>query len=63
MRTVKAGAISVKPRYAGEGGELQPREMLDLTLMFNHDVIDGAPAARFSGRLAELMESARGLEV
>ncbi len=59
---VAVGGISVKPRYAGEGGELQPRDMLDLTLMFNHDVIDGAPAARFSSRLVELMESAHGLE-
>jgi pyruvate/2-oxoglutarate dehydrogenase complex dihydrolipoamide acyltransferase (E2) component len=37
--------------------------MLDLTLMFDHDVIDGAPAARFSARLIELMESAHGLEL
>jgi pyruvate/2-oxoglutarate dehydrogenase complex dihydrolipoamide acyltransferase (E2) component len=26
--------------------------------MFDHDVVDGAPAARFTARLAELMESA-----
>jgi pyruvate/2-oxoglutarate dehydrogenase complex dihydrolipoamide acyltransferase (E2) component len=59
---VAVGGISVKPRYAGEGDELQPREMLNLTLMFDHDVIDGAPAARFSARLIELMEAAHGLE-
>ena len=60
---VAVGGISRKPFYAGEGDELQPREMLDLTLMFDHDVIDGAPAARFSARLVELMESAHGLEL
>jgi len=59
---VAVGGISRRPLYTGEGDELQPREMLDLTLMFDHDVIDGAPAARFSARLIELMESAHGLE-
>lgn len=56
------GGISRRPFYSGEGGELQPRAILDLTLMFDHDVVDGAPAARFSARLIELMESAHGLE-
>ena len=60
---VAVGGISRKPFYTGEGDQLQPREMLDLTLMFDHDVIDGAPAARFSARLIELMESAHGLEL
>lgn len=58
---VAVGGISRKPLYVGEGDEVQPREILYLTLMFNHDVIDGAPAARFSARLIELMESAHGL--
>lgn len=58
---VAVGGISVKPVYAGDGAEPEPRQILDLTLMFNHDVIDGAPAARFSTRLIELMESADGL--
>lgn len=58
---VAVGGMSRKPRYAGEVGELQPRDMLDLTLMFDHDIIDGAPAARFSSRLIELMEAAHGL--
>ena len=60
---VAVGGISRRPSYTGAGGELQPREMLDLTLMFDHDVIDGAPAARFSARLIELMESAYGLDI
>jgi pyruvate/2-oxoglutarate dehydrogenase complex dihydrolipoamide acyltransferase (E2) component len=33
-----------------------------LTLVFDHDVIDGAPAARFVHRLAELIESGYGLD-
>lgn len=59
---VAVGGISRKPSYVGEGDTIQPREMLNLTLMFDHDIIDGAPAARFSARLIELMESAHGLD-
>ncbi len=33
------------------------REKLCLTLSFDHDIIDGAPAARFVRRLTELLES------
>jgi pyruvate/2-oxoglutarate dehydrogenase complex dihydrolipoamide acyltransferase (E2) component len=29
--------------------------------MFNHDVVDGAPAARSTRRLVELIESGYGL--
>ena len=37
------------------------REHLGLTVLFDHDVTDGAPVARFVARLQELMESAYGL--
>jgi pyruvate/2-oxoglutarate dehydrogenase complex dihydrolipoamide acyltransferase (E2) component len=43
-------------------GRIEPREILNLTVMFNHDVIDGAPATRFTRRLVELIESGYGLE-
>jgi pyruvate/2-oxoglutarate dehydrogenase complex dihydrolipoamide acyltransferase (E2) component len=36
--------------------------MLALTISVDHDVIDGAPAARFGARLAELIEGAAGLD-
>jgi len=42
-------------------GRIEPREILNLTLVFDHDVIDGAPAARFAQRLVELIESGYGL--
>jgi pyruvate/2-oxoglutarate dehydrogenase complex dihydrolipoamide acyltransferase (E2) component len=41
---------------------IEPRELLDLTIIFDHDVIDGAPAARFTRHLVELIESGYGLE-
>ena len=43
-------------------GRIELREILNLTVMFDHDVIDGAPAARFARRLVELIESGYGLE-
>ena len=42
-------------------GRIEPRQILSLTIIFDHDVIDGAPAARFARRLVELIESGYGL--
>lgn len=56
---VTVGGIVTKPRYIG--GDLRPREMLDLTISVDHAVVDGAPAARFARRLAERLERADGL--
>lgn len=53
------GGIAEKPGVVN--GRIEIREYLSLTLSFNHDVIDGAPAARFTQRLKELIESAYGL--
>jgi pyruvate/2-oxoglutarate dehydrogenase complex dihydrolipoamide acyltransferase (E2) component len=54
------GGISQKPRVVD--GEIATRELLDLTVTFDHDVVDGAPATRFVQRLGELIEDASGLE-
>lgn len=43
-------------------GHIQNREHLCLTVSFDHDVVDGAPAARFSQRLATLIQAGAGLE-
>ncbi len=53
------GGITEKPVF--ENGEVEIKEYLHLTLSVDHDVIDGAPLASFSSRLAELMESAFNL--
>lgn len=37
------------------------REFLCITLDFDHDIIDGAPAARFAQHLSDLIESGHGL--
>jgi pyruvate/2-oxoglutarate dehydrogenase complex dihydrolipoamide acyltransferase (E2) component len=53
------GGIARKPAVVE--GRIEPREILSLTVAFDHDVVDGAPAARFVRRLLELIESGYGL--
>lgn len=55
------GGIGTKPRLID--GELRSREFLSLTVTFDHDVVDGAPAARFVQRLSERLEAGHGLDV
>lgn len=50
---VVVGGISTSVDAHGRG----TRELLHLTLMFDHDIVDGAPAARFTARLRDLVES------
>jgi pyruvate/2-oxoglutarate dehydrogenase complex dihydrolipoamide acyltransferase (E2) component len=54
------GSIAWKPAVVE--GRIEPREILNLTAAFDHNVIDGAPATRFTRRLVELIESGYGLE-
>jgi pyruvate/2-oxoglutarate dehydrogenase complex dihydrolipoamide acyltransferase (E2) component len=56
---ITIGGIDTKPRYFD--GSLQPREMVDVTLSVDHDLIDGATAARFARRLVEYIEADDGL--
>ena len=53
------GGISKKPKVVD--GRTEIREFLSMTVMFDHDVIDGAPATRFIARLAELVQDGYGL--
>ena len=53
------GGIARKPGVFEERMEI--REYLSVTVSFDHDIIDGAPAARFTQRLKELIESCYGL--
>jgi pyruvate/2-oxoglutarate dehydrogenase complex dihydrolipoamide acyltransferase (E2) component len=41
---------------------IEPREILNLTVSFDHDIVDGGPATRFVRRLVELIESGYGLD-
>jgi len=49
------GAIVNKPVVVGEKIEVRP--IMNLTLSFDHRVLNGAPAARFLRRLKQILES------
>jgi pyruvate/2-oxoglutarate dehydrogenase complex dihydrolipoamide acyltransferase (E2) component len=54
------GGITRKPGLVGDRVEV--REFLAVTASFDHDVVDGAPAARFASRLREIVEGAAVLQ-
>lgn len=58
--TLMVGGIARRPVL--RDGALEEREHLCLTLVLDHEVVDGAPAARFGTRLRELIEEGAGLE-
>ncbi len=53
------GSITAQPAVVE--GRFEPREVLALTASVDHDVVDGAPAARFARRLREIVEGAEVL--
>jgi pyruvate/2-oxoglutarate dehydrogenase complex dihydrolipoamide acyltransferase (E2) component len=52
---VTLGGIAEKPAVIA--GQIEIREYLNVTLSFDHDIIDGGPATRFTQRFKELIES------
>jgi pyruvate/2-oxoglutarate dehydrogenase complex dihydrolipoamide acyltransferase (E2) component len=54
------GGLAQKP--AVYQGQIAIREYLSLTISVDHDIVDGAPAARFARDFKELLESATLLE-
>jgi hypothetical protein len=50
------GGISQRPRVID--GQVAVCDVLDLTIAIDHNVVDGAPAARFAAEFRELLESA-----
>ncbi|MBK8797070.1 MAG: 2-oxo acid dehydrogenase subunit E2 [Anaerolineales bacterium] len=53
------GGIAKKPGAVEDRIEI--REYLNVTISIDHDIVDGAPAARFTQRLKEMVESGYGL--
>jgi pyruvate/2-oxoglutarate dehydrogenase complex dihydrolipoamide acyltransferase (E2) component len=53
------GGICEKPGVIEH--RIEVREYLSVTISFDHDVVDGAPAARFVQQLKELIEGSDGL--
>jgi pyruvate/2-oxoglutarate dehydrogenase complex dihydrolipoamide acyltransferase (E2) component len=56
---ITVGGIGEKPVLVD--GQIVMRDSLSLTISFDHDIIDGAPATRFTEQLKELIESGYGL--
>ncbi|MCC7446424.1 MAG: 2-oxo acid dehydrogenase subunit E2 [Anaerolineae bacterium] len=56
---VTVGGISRKPGVIEDRIEI--REYLSLTVSLDHDIVDGAPAARFAACLKDIIESGYGL--
>ena len=54
------GGIGEKPGVVN--GRVEVRKFMSVTVSFDHDVIDGAPAARFMHRLKKMIESGCGLD-
>jgi pyruvate/2-oxoglutarate dehydrogenase complex dihydrolipoamide acyltransferase (E2) component len=54
------GGIESKPGVVD--GRIEIRQVLDLTISFDHDIVDGADAARFANTLKGRIEQAAGLE-
>lgn len=57
---ITIGGIDTKAVLVDD--QLQKREYLCVTVSFDHDIVDGGPAARFSQRLASLIRTGEGLE-
>lgn len=56
---IGVGGIMKKPGIVEE--RIEPREFLSVTVTFDHNITDGAPAARFAQALKELIECGHGL--
>jgi pyruvate/2-oxoglutarate dehydrogenase complex dihydrolipoamide acyltransferase (E2) component len=56
---ITLGGIAQKPGVWE--GQIGIRQYLSVTVSFDHDIIDGAPAARFTQRFQELIERGAGL--
>ncbi|NJC96786.1 MAG: 2-oxo acid dehydrogenase subunit E2 [Anaerolineae bacterium] len=56
---ITVGGITEKPGVIE--GRIEPREYLSVTLDFDHDIVNGVPAARFAQTFKELVENGCGL--
>jgi pyruvate/2-oxoglutarate dehydrogenase complex dihydrolipoamide acyltransferase (E2) component len=57
--TLALGSIAEKPGVVE--GKIEVREYLHITLSVDHDIVDGAPIARFGNELMALIEQGYGL--
>jgi len=53
---VVVGGMAKRPRVVD--GRIEVRDVLDLTIAIDHNIVDGAPATRFCAGLRQIIESA-----
>ncbi|HNX84104.1 MAG: 2-oxo acid dehydrogenase subunit E2 [Bacteroidales bacterium] len=54
------GSVLMKPVVIGN--EIKAREVLNMTVLVDHDVIDGAPMVRFLGDLTDFIENGKEMD-
>ena len=57
--TVTIGGFAEKPGVVD--GRIEVRQFVHLTVSVDHDIVDGAPAARFTQHFRELLEGNYGM--
>lgn len=57
--TVLITVGGINSKLVKEGDEIIEKEHLCLTVSFNHDIVDGAPASRFMNQLLETVKSGK----
>ncbi len=50
------GRAKIQPVYSKESGEFEPRQIMPLSISYDHRIIDGADAARFLRWICEVLE-------
>ena len=61
-KTLNISIGAIKKRVIIKEDKPVEREFLCLTYLFDHNIIDGAPAARFVSRMADLLQNAEYLD-
>lgn len=61
-KTLNVAIGGMKEYAILEEGKLKNKKVLYLTFKVDHEIVDGAPVARFITRVAELMKNAYGLD-
>jgi pyruvate/2-oxoglutarate dehydrogenase complex dihydrolipoamide acyltransferase (E2) component len=56
--TVSIWVGGISERIREINGEMTPRDIACITIDLDHDIVDGAPAARFAATLIEMIEKA-----
>jgi len=62
MHPISFGIGSIISKPGAVNGRIEIREFLNMTVLIDHDVMDGAPMARFITKLSQNIESGLGLQ-